>query len=354
MMAMRDLVICVVIYFCLAEGLARCSRSRPSKACGRTMSAYRGSIRSPGFPNPYPPALRETDQECKWIINLPYGHGIKLTFSGYDLNDETNDVGSEIYDELQVFRDGSCDESQRQRSLIGMLEGELVIYIPHKTACIKFIRRTLNNKIHGGFSLTYEVVDANSKCGGNNTVMVTSQEGYIYSPGYPTASYPPYLNCTWMVEVQPDQTLDVSFLDFQLSYTYSCDFAPDFVEIGNSNRTYEYKYCDQDVPETFLSRGNRVWVHFRTGQWRNRGFWLYYKAVGEPTAADQPNPNYRQEEGRGKQYPGATNEAPQDKQDGSNSYQQFVESPGFSLSPMSPVIVLTVVMTKFCETVLYL
>ncbi|XP_066271550.1 procollagen C-endopeptidase enhancer 1-like [Branchiostoma lanceolatum] len=318
------------------------------------MSAYRGSIRSPGFPNPYPPALRETDQECKWIINLPYGHGIKLTFSGYDLNDETNDVGSTIYDEIQVFRDGSCQESQRQKSLIGMLEGELVIYIPHKTACIKFIRRTQNNKIHGGFSLTYEVVDANSKCGGNNTVKVTSQEGYIYSPGYPTASYPPYLNCTWMVEVQPDQTLDVSFLDFQLSYTYSCDFAPDFVEIGNSNRTYEYKYCDQDVPETFLSRDNRVWVHFRSGQWRNRGFWLYYKAVGEPTAADQPNPNYRQEEGRGRKYPGTTNEAPQDKQDGSNSYQQFAESSSFSLSPMSSVIVLNVVMATFCETILYL
>jgi len=150
--------------------------------------------------------------------------------------------------------------------------------------CFRCIDWNIDTTIHSWIPNLYQashcflsVVDANSKCGGNNTVMVTSQEGYIYSPGYPTASYPPYLNCTWMVEVQPDQTLDVSFLDFQLSYTYSCDFAADFVEIGNSNRTYEYKYCDQDVPETFLSRGNRVWVHFRTGQWRNRGFWLYYK-----------------------------------------------------------------------------
>ena len=68
-------------------------------------------------------------------------------------------------------------------------------------------------------------------------------------------------------------------MDFQLSYTYSCDFAPDYVQIGSFNRTYEFKYCDQDTPSTFISKQNMLWVFFKTGRWRNRGFLLYYKGM---------------------------------------------------------------------------
>ncbi|KAI8499250.1 Low-density lipoprotein receptor- protein 3 [Branchiostoma belcheri] len=129
------------------------------------------------------------------------------------------------------------------------------------------------------------VVDAYSECGGSKTVKVVSQEGYIYSPGYPFGTnYPPHINCTWVIQAKPGQAI-------QLSYSYGCDFATDYLRIGNSNASYDFTYCDQRDPAPFKSRGNVVWVFFKTGQWRQRGFWLHYKAVGGATASDQPMPD---------------------------------------------------------------
>ncbi|XP_066272154.1 CUB domain-containing protein 2-like [Branchiostoma lanceolatum] len=290
-MATRVAAFCILLASIAVLCTARCSRSRPTKGCGRTMSSYRGTIKSPGFPNPYPPALTEDDQVCQWMISLPYGHGIKVYLYDYDFNFEPNDV-STAYDELQIFRDIACSEADRERTFVGNLSATSLIHLPSHWACIKFIRRTLQNIQHTGFSLSYEVIDANSDCGVNKTTRLLSEEGYIFSPGYSISSYPQDLECTWLVESQPGSTIAVTFLDFQLSYTYSCDFAADYVQIGNSNTSYAFKYCDSDSPQPFQTRDNRLWVFFKSGQWRHRGFWLYYKGSGDSIDLDRPSSDY--------------------------------------------------------------
>eukprot|EP00058_Branchiostoma_floridae_P008156 XP_002593644.1 hypothetical protein BRAFLDRAFT_88128 [Branchiostoma floridae] len=154
-MATRVAAFCILLGSIAVICTARCSRSRPTKGCGRTMSAYRGTIKSPGFPNPYPPALTEDDQVCQWMISLPYGHGIKVYLYDYDFNFEPNDV-STVYDELQIFRDIACSEADRERTFVGNLSATSLIHLPSHWACIKFIRRTLQNLQHTGFSLSYE------------------------------------------------------------------------------------------------------------------------------------------------------------------------------------------------------
>ncbi|CAH1252927.1 CUBN [Branchiostoma lanceolatum] len=274
-MAIKILISCLVFLSCFDDGWTRCSRSRPPKACGRSMTSNRGTIKSPRFPRPYLTAATYEDKVCTWLITLPYGQGIKLLLYGYDFAFERFRY-TMYMDELQVFRDEMCGEESRIRQYQGNDTEYDIIHIPSNTACIKFFRRTTQNHSHTGFSMSYEAVDDNGECGTNGS-SISSQEGYIHSPGYPAASYPQQINCTWVIQVQPSQTIQVEFLDFQLSYIYSCDFAPDYVQIGSTNRTYEFKYCDQDTPSTFTSKKNMVWLYFKTGRWRNRGFLVYYK-----------------------------------------------------------------------------
>ncbi|KAI8499237.1 hypothetical protein Bbelb_230010 [Branchiostoma belcheri] len=268
------LVICTVIFaYCLA--------------CGRTLTAYRGEIKSPGYPHPYPPAVRDVDRVCTWIIAVPEGRGVKITLPRYNLNYDTKE---DQYDELQIFSDGSCND--RDKSYLGNDTDTAVIHVPTNMACVRFVRRASENIGHNGFTLSYEVISATGECGANQTVLtVTSEEGYIYSPGYPVSSYPQGLDCTWLIQAAPENIISVTFLDFQLSYTTSCDYATDFVQIGNSNDTYDFKYCASNTPgdRPFESKGNQVWLSFQTGRWTNKGFWLKYQTVGRPMAADPRN-----------------------------------------------------------------
>ncbi|XP_035668091.1 cubilin-like [Branchiostoma floridae] len=292
-MAIKILVSCLVFLCCFADGWTRCSRSRPHKACGRSMTSNRGTFKSPGFPRPYLSADTLEDRVCTWLITLPSGKGIKLLLYGYDFAFERLTYRTHM-DELQVFRDEMCGEESRIRQYQGNDTEYDIIHIPSNTACIRFFRRTTQNHSHTGFSMSYEAVDDNGECGTNGSSIssISSQEGYIRSPGYPAASYPQHINCTWVVQVSPSQTVQVEFLDFQLSYIYSCDFAPDFVQIGSSNRTYELKYCDQDTPSIFTSKKNMVWLFFKTGRWRNRGFLVYYKAIGGSPRPDISGADY--------------------------------------------------------------
>ncbi|XP_078670000.1 procollagen C-endopeptidase enhancer 1-like [Branchiostoma floridae x Branchiostoma belcheri] len=269
---------------------ARCSRSRP-KSCGRTVSAYRGWIKSPGFPRPYPSAMTEDDRVCTWTIRLPQSRGIKITLYGFDLNFEQTGVGP-TNDALHIYMDESC--SSLLRSYEGNFTDADLIHIPSNTACIKFLRRTQQNYQHNGFSLGYEAVDSSDDCDNNQTTTLVSDEGYIYSPGYPVTSYQQELNCSWHIQARPDQTVQITFLDFQLSYTFSCDFATDYVQVFELNSSMNLKYCDQDSPAPFSSYSNNVWVVFKSGRWRNKGFWLHYKANTDGVLSDEPIPDYRQ------------------------------------------------------------
>ncbi|XP_078599584.1 dorsal-ventral patterning protein tolloid-like [Branchiostoma floridae x Branchiostoma japonicum] len=290
-MAAKLLISYLLLSSTLADSVARCTRSEPSKSCGRTLTAYRGWVRSPAYPRPYPTPMSADDRVCTWVISLQQGHGIRIIVYGYDLNSEVT-RNSTVRDEVQIFGDGSCSDSRRLRTYTGTSEPTDVVYVPNHLACLKFYRRTNGNDFHSGFTIEYEVVDAYSECGGSKAVKVVSQEGYIYSPGYPFGTnYPPYINCTWVIHAKPGQAIQVNFLDFQLSYSYGCDFATDYLRIGNSNTSYDFTYCDQKYPAPFKSRSNVAWVFFKTGQWRQRGFWLHYKAVGGATASDQPMPD---------------------------------------------------------------
>ncbi|XP_078599555.1 CUB domain-containing protein 2-like [Branchiostoma floridae x Branchiostoma japonicum] len=301
---------------------ARCSRSRP-KSCGRTVSSYRGWIKSPGFPRPYPSAMTEDDRICTWTIRLPLSRGIKIILYGFDLNFEKTGVGP-TNDALQIYMDESCNTLLRNYE--GNYTDADLIHVPSNKACIKFLRRTEQNYQHNGFSLGYEAVDASDECD-NQTTTLTSDEGYVYSPGYPVASYEQELNCTWLIQAEPDQTIQITFLDFQLSYTFSCDFATDYVQVFELNSSLNFKYCDQDSPAPFTSYSNIIWVFFKSGRWRNKGFWLHYKANTAGVLSDEPIPDYRQivDEWRNSNSPLMPHEG---RKRGIRPWQSYAESKG--------------------------
>ncbi|XP_035699100.1 cubilin-like isoform X2 [Branchiostoma floridae] len=344
------LVICTVIFaYCLAHGFARCSKygQRSPKACGRTLTAYRGEVKSPGYPHAYPPAVRDVDRVCTWIIAVPEGRGVKITLPRYNLNYDSKE---DQYDELQIFSDGACND--KVSSYIGNDTETTVINVPTNMACVRFVRRASENIGHNGFTLSYEVISATGECGANQTVLlVTSDEGYIYSPGYPSSSYPQGLDCTWLIQTDPEQIITVTFLDFQLSYTTSCDYATDFVQIGNNNDTYDFKYCASNKPERFESSGNQVWLSFQTGRWTNKGFWLKYQTLGRPLAADPMNSGLSRSGGAAGTDNGLTGEAPSDGKRTSSTGEQ----PKSRASKLqSPFLALSLMLFTLCFQYVYL
>ena len=66
-------------------------------------------------------------------------------------------------------------------------------------------------------------------CGGR---IRDKQSGEIKSPNYPNR-YPPTTTCKWTINVEPGQSIEITFRNFELEYERRCPY--DYVEV----RTYK-------------------------------------------------------------------------------------------------------------------
>lgn len=128
---------------CLSSVEGQCSSS------GTTLTGSSGSFSSPNYPSNYP-----NGETCRWIITVPTGHLVRLSFQSFQL--ESCAFPSPICscDHLEV-RDGTTGSSKRLGRYCGN-EYPAAVQSSGRSMWIEFDSDLFSNE--QGFSATYTAV----------------------------------------------------------------------------------------------------------------------------------------------------------------------------------------------------
>ncbi|XP_067930809.1 cubilin-like [Watersipora subatra] len=218
----------------------------PNSNCGGRLNLTDGIIISPNFPNHY-----DHNGDCVWVISIPNINAkISLNFTDFDMESSSTCA----YDYLEVH-DGVDDTAPSFGKLCGTeLPGTII-----STTNNLYLRLHTDASVSGsGFRAMWTVA-----CGGS----FTASTGTITSPYWPS-SYPHSKTCTYSLEAQADQVIDVTFSDFGIeasSGSNSCIY--DYLvayDGANATGTPLRKMCGSVVPEQLTSTGSNMLLIFRT------------------------------------------------------------------------------------------
>ncbi|XP_064225865.1 CUB and sushi domain-containing protein 1 [Aotus nancymaae] len=274
--------------------------------CGGTLSTLGGVILSPGFPGSYPNNL-----DCTWKISLPIGYGAHIQFlnfsteanhdfleiqngpyhtspmigqfSGTDLPmallSTTHETLIHFYSDHSQNRQGfklayqayelqncpdpppfqngymiNSDYSVGQSISFECYPGYILIGYPVLT-CQHGINRNWN----------YPFPRCDAPCGYN----VTSQNGTIYSPGFPD-EYPILKDCIWLITVPPGHGV---YINFTLLQTEAVN---DYIAVWDGpdqNSPQLGVFSGNTALETAYSSTNQVLLKFHS-DFSNGGFFV--------------------------------------------------------------------------------
>ncbi|KAG8570272.1 hypothetical protein GDO81_011183 [Engystomops pustulosus] len=103
---------------------------------------------------------------------------------------------------------------------------------------------------------------------------IRQPSGIITSPGWPI-EYPSRINCSWYIHANPGETITISFQEFDLQGSATCNF--DWLSIGPNQNSEGAKACGSTIPAPYTSLQDHVWIKFHADDRISRkGFHLSY------------------------------------------------------------------------------
>lgn len=238
-----------------------------------------GVIRSPNYPDYYPPGL-----DCTWIIQTNPGQQIRLNVTEFDLEGGYNACRA---DYLEI-RNGPSKDSP----LIGRFCGRELksnVLISHSNFLLLHMK-TDEVLSRQGFEIRYDA--ATTGCGGH----LSGISGQIDSPNYPSP-FGYSAKCEWVIEVSQGNKIDLVIQDLELNNLNTgmkdCDspgLVKDYLEIfdattWNGEPTNSLgRLCHQRQLKGSIklvrSRGNKLLIkYFSQALDTSRGFRLTYETV---------------------------------------------------------------------------
>ncbi|XP_068604308.1 cubilin [Brachionichthys hirsutus] len=224
-----------------------------SKGCGGLLHVDRGTVRSPRYPQDYPPSLN-----CSWHVRVTPGFRISVNFQmPYQIQGYGAHCSGD-YLELRNGPDGSspplgeraCGSSPP--SLLQTTDNHLFIH---------FVSDATNEA--SGFKLTFQA--HSQACGGFIELIDNDPPGYITSPNYPQ-NYPQNIDCVWVITVPNGEAVQIDFEDeFYIEPVSSCAY--DYLELrdgSTSNAELISRLCGSNRPPTQRSTGSSMLLRFRT------------------------------------------------------------------------------------------
>uniref|UniRef100_A0A4W4E2X2 CUB and Sushi multiple domains 3a n=1 Tax=Electrophorus electricus TaxID=8005 RepID=A0A4W4E2X2_ELEEL len=280
--------------------------------CGGILTARRGTILSPGYPEPY-----DNHLNCVWKVFVPEGAGIQITvvtfstehnwdsldfYDGVDgnaprlgsysgttipplLNSTSNNLYLTFQTDMSVSGAGfhleyaaigldSCPEPQPpsngvrvgERYIVGDVvsfqceQGYTLKGSPHITCMPGPVRRW-----------NHPPPLCLAECGGS----LADLEGVILSPGFP-GNYPSGLDCTWTVQLPVGFGIHLQFLNF------STEAVHDYLEVWSGSAAASSvidRFSGSTVPESFFSTTHETSFLFHSDYSQNKpGFHITYEA----------------------------------------------------------------------------
>ncbi|XP_052607730.1 CUB and sushi domain-containing protein 1 isoform X1 [Peromyscus californicus insignis] len=290
--------------------------------CSGNFTQRRGTILSPGYPEPYGNNLN-----CVWKIIVTEGSGIQIQVISFAT--EQNWDSLEIHDggDMTAPRLGSFSGTTVP-ALLNSTSNQLCLHfqsdisvaaagfhLEYKTvglaACqepvlpsngIKIGDRYMVNDVlsfqcEPGYTLqgrshiscmpgtvrrwNYPSPLCIATCGGT----LTSMSGVILSPGFP-GSYPNNLDCTWKISLPIGYGAHIQFLNFSTEANH------DYLEIQNGpyhSSPMMGQFSGPDLPASLLSTTHETLIRFYSDHSQNRqGFKLSYQAYELQNCPDPP------------------------------------------------------------------
>ncbi|KAG8506888.1 CUB and sushi domain-containing protein 2 [Galemys pyrenaicus] len=302
--------------------LAQWNVSAPSCVvpCGGNLTERRGTILSPGFPEPYLNSLN-----CVWKITVPEGAGIQIqvisfvteqnwdsleVFDGADntvtmlgsfsgttvpalLNSTSNQLYLHFYSDISVSAAGFHLEYKSEKPGVQRAVGLSSCPEPAvpsngvKAGGRYLVNDVVSFQCEPGYALqghahiscmpgtvrrwNYPPPLCIAQCGG----AVEELEGVILSPGFP-GNYPSNMDCSWKIALPVGFGAHIQFLNFSTEPNH------DFIEIRNG--PYETsrmmgRFSGSELPGSLLSTSHETTVYFHSDHSQNRpGFKMEYQA----------------------------------------------------------------------------
>ncbi|KPP79508.1 CUB and sushi domain-containing protein 3-like, partial [Scleropages formosus] len=291
--------------------------------CGGVLTARRGTILSPGYPEPY-----DNNLNCLWKVSVPEGAGIQIQvisfatehnwdsldfYDGADnnaprlgsysgttipqlLNSTSNNLYLNFQSDISVSAAGfhleytaigldSCPEPQTPNNGIRLGDRYMVGDV------VQF-QCEQGYSLQGNMYITcmpgpvrrwnYPVPLCLAQCGGT----MTDFSGVILSPGFP-GNYPSGLDCTWMVNLPVGFGIHLQFLNF------STEAIHDYLEVRSGSLetgTVMDRFSGPVVPESFFSTTHETSFFFHSDYSQNKpGFHITYQAYQLQSCPD-PRP----------------------------------------------------------------
>ncbi|XP_038827831.1 CUB and sushi domain-containing protein 3-like [Salvelinus namaycush] len=291
--------------------------------CGGTLTARRGTILSPGYPEPY-----DNNQNCVWKVSVPEGAGIQVqvvsfasehnwdsldfydggdnhaprlgSYSGTTIPQLLNSTSNNLYlsfsSDISVSAAGfhleytaigleSCPEPQTPN--YGIKVGER-----YMVGDVVLFQCEQGYSLQGNAHITcmpgpvrrwnYPVPLCLAQCGGS----MTDVSGVILSPGFP-GNYPSGLDCTWTVKLPTGFGIHLQFLNF------STEAIHDYLEIRSGTLetgTVIDRFSGPQVPKSLFSTTHQTSFFFHSDYSQNKpGFQITYQAYQLQSCPD-PRP----------------------------------------------------------------
>uniref|UniRef100_A0A3Q3J783 CUB and Sushi multiple domains 3a n=1 Tax=Monopterus albus TaxID=43700 RepID=A0A3Q3J783_MONAL len=291
--------------------------------CGGVLTSRRGTILSPGYPEPY-----DNNQNCVWKVSVPEGAGIQIQvvsfatehnwdsldfYDGADnhaprlgsysgttipplLNSTSNNLYLSFSSDISVSAAGfhleytaigleSCPEPQTPN--YGIRQGDrFMVGDVVQFSCEQ------GYSLQGNAHITcmpgpvrrwnYPVPLCLAQCGGS----MADVSGVILSPGYP-GNYPSGLDCTWSVNLPVGFGIHLQFLNF------STEAIHDYLEIRSG--TLETgsvidRFSGPVIPKPLFSTTHQTSFFFHSDYSQNKpGFHITYQAYQLQSCPD-PRP----------------------------------------------------------------
>ncbi|KAM5158320.1 cubilin [Mantella aurantiaca] len=217
------------------------------EGCGGTLTTPEGTISSPGHPSVYPHGVR-----CTWLILVPPGNLIQLTFTTFILQQTHACHGDylEIYDNAM---DATGNKTGRYcgRSIPPSITSSdnriFLLFVSDSGVATE------------GFFASYVSINASTAC----DVAYTEATGVFTSPNYPN-NYPTNRQCVYTITAEFNKQIMLNFTNFRVEISQDC--TKDYVEIRDGGYAVSPllgRFC-RESPPLIISHSNKLWVKFRS------------------------------------------------------------------------------------------
>ncbi|KAJ6633725.1 Cubilin like, partial [Pseudolycoriella hygida] len=195
---------------------------------------------------------------CLWYVKAPANNKIVIRFEYFEL--EHNDHC--YLDAVEVFQGLKTDADQRKAMLCGNLTQHApVVNIKSNNAIVKF--HSDGNVNNGGFSA---LILFSENC---DKTIELNDKSPSYTLNQTSTSYPPHLDCHYVITVPDGYVVKIEFEHFHLAPCHndtSCTC--DYVAILDGSDTFaeaiDKNLCGHSLPQSVTSSGRSLFVRYVT------------------------------------------------------------------------------------------